>query len=61
MPGFLSSLPFLAPLTIGNYAKNIHLAYRMLEVAGEQVYFVLSQYVLHVCTLVDFGSECVKC
>jgi hypothetical protein len=42
MPGFLSSLPFIAPLSTENYyAKNIHpqtgsdLAYRMSVFAAE--------------------------
>jgi hypothetical protein len=53
MLGFLSSLTFFAPLSIGNYyEKNIHpqtgsdLAYRISELATEQISSLLLQ-----CTL----------
>jgi hypothetical protein len=50
MPGILSSVPFFALLSVGNYyAKNIHcqtgsdLAYSMSEFAAEYMSFVLWQ------------------
>jgi hypothetical protein len=55
MPGFLSSLPFFALLSIGNYyVKNTHPqttsdpAYRMPEFSAEQIPIVLSQRTLHI-------------